>query len=355
MKSGGANRTGGMAEEHALGKVGTALRAVRQPFESPRHIPGRLGEPSVPARSKILLVDNGSLEPESTRQLRRLAVALARRLEREVAPTSLAHSAGIPADRLDGEPAELFEAVLDRALREGVEEIVVVPVFIGPSHAIVRHVPAVIAGRRKRFPHVRIDLAPPLFFEGETRLAEILVDRVRATVESLSLLRPSLPSAPERPTGNLSHVRHFSVGCREESAGAGKARVAVVDHGSPSRAVTAVRDAVAAQVRERLGGVVAEVAACSMERREGAEFDFNEPTLEHLLEREAWRSGPVVVALLFIAPGKHAGPDGDVAQIVRRARGDAINGVTFTPVLGEHPLLVEILADRAEVARQRRG
>ena len=270
---------------------------------------GRLGESSLTAltrRRRILLVDNGSLEPASTLQLRRIAKELEANVGVEVAPVSVAHSNKIPSEKLEGREAELIEAALDRAVREGVTDVVIVPLFVGPSYAIVRHVPAVVAQRSA----LRGVSAPPLFIEGEDRLARILAELVR------------------------------------ERLGGEKPRVAVVDHGSPSRAVTAVRDVVADQVRALLGDAVIEVAACSMERREGEEFSFNEPLLESLLAREGWREGPVIVALLFIAPGKHAGPEGDVAQIVKRARGGTDEGVRFTRVMGTHPLLVEILADR---------
>lgn len=269
---------------------------------------------------RVLLVDNGSLEPASTLQLRRLAAGLAERVGSDVVPVSLAHSASVPPEALEGRPAELFEPALDRVLREAADEIVVVPLFVGPSHAIVRHVPAVIAEREKVFPGARIELASPLFIAGETRLAQILADHVTDQFASL---------APD--------------GIRRA-----RPRVAVVDHGSPSRPVTEVRDRVTAQLRFILDAQVTEVVACSMERRPGSEFKFNEPLLENLLLRDGWRDGPVIVALLFIAPGKHAGPEGDVAQIVARTRADDGEEVRFTPVLGAHPLLVEILADRVK-------
>lgn len=261
---------------------------------------------------RVLLMDNGSLEPASTLQLRRVATALEAKIGGRVEPVSLAHSAKVPANELDGRPAELFEAALDRLIAEGARDIVVTPLFIGPSHAVVRHVPAVVAERMKATRDLKVKIAEPLFVAGETRLTEILVDHLREELKSVE----------------------------------GKARVAVVDHGSPSWAVTAVRDAVADQLRARLSNDVAEVAGCSMERREGDEFAFNEPLLENLLAREGWRDSPVVVALLFIAPGKHAGPEGDVAQIVRRARGGKMDTVRFTPAMGVHPRLIDILADR---------
>jgi hypothetical protein len=123
-------------------------------------------------------------------------------------------------------------------------------------------------------------------------------------------------------------------------------RVALVDHGSPVRVVTDVRNELSCQLAGMLQGA-AEVAPCSMERREGAEYDFNEPLLARLLARDGWNRGDVIVAMQFLLPGRHAGPDGDVAQICARAA--AANPqlrTRLTLLVAEHPRLVEILADR---------
>ena len=270
---------------------------------------------------RVLLVDNGSLEPASTLQLRRIASALEARVGAKVEPVSLAHADRIETEKLDGRRAELFAPGLERVIAEGAREIVVAPLFVGPSHAITRWLPALVEERTNaRGGDVSVRVTPPLWTAGDRRLGEILANEVRAVV------------ANETNRADETNER--------------KARVAVVDHGSPARAVTEARDAIAADVHELLGDAVTEVAACSMERRDGAEFDFNEPTLERLLMRDEWRSGPLVVALLFIAPGRHAGPDGDVARIVKAARGGDLREVKFTRVLGENPRLLEILADR---------
>jgi sirohydrochlorin ferrochelatase len=266
---------------------------------------------------RVLLLDNGSLEPASTRQLRELAAALAARVGHAVEPVSLAHSARIPPDKLDGRPAELFGAALERCGREGVTDLAVVPLFVGPSHALTRVVPALMAERRKTFPRMRVRVAGPLQEAGETRLGGVVAELVR-----------------------------------EKILGGERPRVAVVDHGSPVRAVSEARDAIVAQVRALLGEAVAEVAACSMERRPGAEHDGNGPRLETLLAAPEWRSGPLVVALLFVAPGRHAGAEGDVVKICRRARG-GLAEVAFTRVLGRHPRIVELLAERCRAARSR--
>lgn len=272
---------------------------------------------------RILLVDNGSIEPAGTLQLRRVAVALSKRLGVPVEPMSLAHSTRVPAEVLEGAPAELFADGLERVLSEGAREVVVLPLFIGPSYAIVRHVPALIAERSARYSDARVVVASPLAAPGDTRLAQILAENIGAQLRSGGAAGSQLA----RPM-----------------------RVAIVDHGSPSRAVTEVRDVVTEQVQAMLRDQAVEVVACSMERRPGAEFDFNEPLLANLLARAGWREEPLIVALMFIAPGKHAGPEGDVARIVAQARGGSMDGVQFTPVMGAHPLLIDILADRATVA-----
>ncbi|MBI2516899.1 MAG: cobalamin biosynthesis protein CbiX [Opitutae bacterium] len=259
--------------------------------------------------SLTLLVDNGSLEPAATLQLRELAAALAGRIGAPVAPVSLLHSSGIAPAQLGGAPAEILEPALVRRLAEGLKDFIIVPLFFGPSRALTEYLPERVAHLRKPHPGLRVQLAPPLFAAGDDRLARILADHVRAV----------------GVTGPL--------------------RVALVDHGSPAREVNAVRDALAAQLQGLLGsGAV--VAACSMERRPEPEYDFNEPLLGKLLARPEW-TGDVVVALQFLSPGRHAGPEGEVAQICRRAEtGRPGLRTHLTPLVGAHPALSAILADR---------
>ena len=93
------------------------------------------------------------------------------------------------------------------------------------------------------------------------------------------------------------------------------------------------------------------VAACSMERREGTEYDFNEPLLENLGELNGWRGSDLIVAMFFLLPGRHAGADGDVAQICSKLlQRAAFRSIQQTPLVGKHPLLIEILADRLNEA-----
>ena len=269
----------------------------------------------------VLLVDNGSLQPAATRQLRKIATALGRRLGCKVAPVSLLHANKIPAKKLGGRKAEILREAVGRRLRQGVREFVIVPLFFGRSRALTEFIPELITQWRLQAPKLKVRVAAPLAVGGDDRLARILETQVRAK------LTPG-----------------FLRGQR--------ARVALVDHGSPVKTVTQVRNRLAHQLRRRLGPSVAGVAACSMERRPGAKYDFNEPLLETLLATPPWNAGPVIVAQLFLLPGRHAGPGGDLERICREARKKfpALRTVR-TKLVGEDPALAEILADRYRSAK----
>jgi sirohydrochlorin ferrochelatase len=261
-----------------------------------------------------LLLDNGSLEPAATLALRELAAQLSRRLGLTVEPVSLLHSSGIEPALLGWHPAEILIPALERRLAAGQSEFVIVPLFFGPSRALTDYLPEQVARLRQKHPALSVRLAPPLFAAGDLRLAQILADQVTA------LLDPAIP---------------------------GPVRVALVDHGSPVAAVTAVRNELARQLAQQLGNRVATVAPCSMERRPDPAYDFNAPLLADLLATPPWSESRVIVAMQFLLPGRHAGPAGDVAEICRQAQAAQPSLRTrMTALVGNHPLLFEILADR---------
>lgn len=261
-----------------------------------------------------LLMDNGSLEPAATLGLRQLAAQLGTRLGTRVEPVSLLHSSAVPAEKIGGIPAEILEPALERRLAAGQHDILIVPLFFGPSGALTDYLPKRIAHLRGKNPALTVRVAAPLFMAGDDRLARILADQVRAL-------------------------------------GPASRRVTLVDHGSPAKAVTEVRNELACQLAGQLGADWT-VAPSSMERREGAAYDFCEPLLEHLLRSPGWNAGEVIVAMQFLLPGRHAGPAGDVAEICRSAEaaGDGALRTTMTGLVAEHPLLVDILADRWRAA-----
>jgi sirohydrochlorin ferrochelatase len=274
-------------------------------------------------RPAILLVDNGSLAPAATFCLRDISVRLGAALQQPVAPVSLLHSQTIPREQLDGIPAEILEPALERRANEGTNNFLLVPFFLGPSRALSEYLPARVHRLKATHPQLHVQMAPPLVdLSGppDERIASILEERVRSAM----------------------------------SRGSTSPRVILVDHGSPTRDVADVRNHLARQLRTRLGRAVQQVTAASMERRPGPEYAFNEPLLEHALDQTASVPGTVIVALLFLAPGKHAGPDGDIARICQAAgsRYPQLH-ILITEPLGSHPGLISILSDHVQAGLAR--
>lgn len=273
----------------------------------------------------IFLVDNGSLRPAATQSLRRIAASLSERAGHNVQAASLLHSNKIPPEQVDGIPATTLGAAATRAAEQGERDFLVLPLFFGPSKALTGYLPERMGRLQEEHPGVSVRVASPLMdLQGplDLRLARILRDGVLARDGELSKTRPG-----QRPS------------------------VALVDHGSPVPEVTAVRNALAGQLGALLEGEAARVTACSMERREGDQYRFNEPLLEHLLGQPGFDSGPVILSMLFLSPGRHAGPGGDVETICAEACEHHPGLETaITPLAGEHEGLLEILSDRLEQA-----
>ena len=307
---------------------------------------------SSPGAAAILLLDNGSLAPSSTLALRDLATRVSAASGAHVAPVSARFSDRLPAAELNGLLAECLPRAITRLAGEGHSHFIILPAFLGPSDTLTKFVPSLFASHGDISFHVCRPLVDVRESGEDDRVARALVDGVRSSVA-----RQSPGDSPA---------------------------VIVCDHGSPLSAVNDVRNHVAAQVAMLLNGEAAGVSPASMERRLGAAYDFNEPTLAGLLAGTArgvapfsvadradgtdsllpggegghapspFSSGRVVVAMMFVSPGKHAGPGGDVATIVdeavataaARAGGHPPLAVSMSPLLGEHPLIVELLVDR---------
>lgn len=267
----------------------------------------------------LMLLDNGSRRPAACLALRRLAASFGERIGREVHPVSLQHADRIRLERLDGRAARTFEAFLKQRLAQGERNFLAVPLFFGAGKAVTGLIPDTVSQLQVElgdFTLRQSEVLCPLP-RGEPRLIEILHDQ---------LLRATAPGMPTR--------------------------VVLVDHGSPSPRVTAVRKYLAGGLRERLGPHVT-LAESVMERRDGPEYDFNGPLLEQTLERmgRSDNGDPIALSLLFLAPGRHAGPGGDIEYICRRAQ-DACPGlrVLTSPLVGEHPALLDILETRLHAA-----
>lgn len=269
----------------------------------------------------VFLVDNGSLRPQATLGLRCLAEGLTRRTALRVQAVSLLHSHKIAADKLNGTPATIVKRRLRECLRAGHREFICLPLFLGPSLAITDYLPQVVDELSGEYPDLKVRIASVLAGEDydipDPRIAQMLADQVRA-------LQPS-------PT----------------------TKVALVDHGSPIIEVNRVRNAVARQLTSELD--VSSVLPCSMERREGSAYAFNDPLLEKLGSVDDFAGGGLILAMFFLLPGRHAGEGGDVAEICEGLIAEGtFEQIQNTPLLGEHPMLLEVLEDRLEEAMARR-
>ena len=272
---------------------------------------------------RIVLVDNGSRRPGAVLNLYRIAGQLGEKSGRTIDAAPLQHADKIPAeafgDVLGGRPIVTFPDYVAGQLASGVDEFVILPMFFGHSRAISSFIPDTLNDLEKvhgKFSWSVADVLCPLP-RGETKLARLLYD-------NLGL---------------------------EASASAGKPDfIILTDHGSPSRKVNAVRVKLAEQLAAYLPHQLPLLQA-AMERREGPEYDFNGPLLQDLL-MELARAHEVVkvaISMLFISPGRHAGEGGDIAGIcarmMQRFPGLAVQ---ISPLVGDNPLLIDILYDRLQ-------
>lgn len=108
---------------------------------------------------------------------------------------------------------------------------------------------------------------------------------------------------------------------REAMTGARRPTVVLVDHGSPIPEVAAVRNYLAGQLSALLAEEAERVTFASMERRDGDEYRFNEPLLETLLAAPELAGREVVLAMLFLSPGRHAGEGGGYRRDLRGGHG----------------------------------
>ncbi|MGB0722131.1 MAG: sirohydrochlorin chelatase [Gammaproteobacteria bacterium] len=266
----------------------------------------------------ILLCDNGSRRAASTLSLRRLASDLSERSGHPVHAVPLQHAGKIDPARLDGKPARELPDFLDDRLAAGDRAFLILPLFFGPSRAISSFIPQTAEQCRARYGAFNLDVADVLcpLPRGEPALAELLRDNV-------------LRTAPQ------------------------PGHVILVDHGSPIPEVTAVRQWLGARLDALIPS--ATLSEAVMERREGREYDFNGALLEDELERLAVAGHRrITLAMLFLNPGRHAGEGGDIDQI-RVAAMERHPGleVEASPLVGEHPALVDILARRLDSALEK--
>ncbi len=247
--------------------------------------------------------------------MRKIAQGLSGESGHLISPYGLMHSHKIHSDELNGKPANSMQNFLLSPQSDEVNEIRVLPFFLGPSLAITDWLPENLEAWRIKSPLQRTyRILNPLYHSGDNRLAQALSDLCQHEIN----------------TQNFND----------------KPWVAMVDHGTPLPEVNQVREKVGEQIKQLLGNQIAEFSTCAMERRPDPKYDFNDPLLENLLEK--WMDAgvkEVILSQFFLLPGRHAGPGGDLAQICQPFIDRGMK-IYRSGNLGAHSLVKEILLDR---------
>ena len=275
----------------------------------------------------VLLFDNGSLRPDATFALRAIAKNLSKQLGMRVEGVSLLLSHKIEADKLNGEPATIIRRRFKLGISNEEHHFICLPLFLGPSLAITEYLMELIEEAKVLCPEIEILVAPPLagwdVTNPDHRLAQILAEQVSTIMGQNALSRST--------------------------------NLVLVDHGSPIEKLSILRNTVTNQLKDLLGNSVSTTTACSMERREGEAYAFNDPLLETIsfdsfdtVSKDASLES-LVVAMFFLLPGRHAGEGGDVDEILQGLVENAkIKNFFKTDLIATHPLIYSILEDRVK-------
>jgi len=258
----------------------------------------------------VALIDNGSLAPAAHATLRAVAAALTDRVGIKVHSVSWQHS-----DRLPRHPAAPPAWVLPDFVRAmvalGQREFVFVPFFLSAAGAIGTALRRDLELLQTQLGWDAFEFTFTAGLAAHGAIAPIVADRIRARIGQLRLRHPPA--------------------------------VIVVDHGGPSPESARLRDTEAARLRRALGSEIGPLTAASLE---GADYPHNRPLFAEVLRTPPFAQGDVIVAPLFLAPGRHAGPAGDLVRIARDAERRLETTELrchFADLVGTHPLTLSAL------------
>ena len=271
----------------------------------------------------VLLVDNGSIRADATKQLRILAKKLSVAAKIKVQPVSLRHADKISAELLDGEVAQVFLSFMDEYLLQGERKFIILPLFFAEGRAVTELISNQLLSFQALYTNFTFQVADVVYPlpNGEPLLVDMIYDLILKKAEGSPL---------------------------------SKKNIVLVDHGSPQPRVTEVRKHLAKLVQKKLSTTGA-LAEAVMERRKGDEYLFNGELLQDWLTRKAQAGEKsVIVCLLFFLAGRHAGKGGDIDEICRKVEDEYPKfKIAVCPLIAEHKELVSILLARLQVAQQK--
>jgi sirohydrochlorin ferrochelatase len=268
--------------------------------------------------TQVLLCDNGSKQPAATLVLRNIAQQLSAMTLQSVDAVSLQHSDNIDASLLNKQTAQTLPGYLSHKIQQGERDFIILPLFFGKSRALTSFIPEQVNKLQQQYGDFTLRLAEVLYPmpEGDEALVQILYDNIQ------------------------QYQRQQSADIKQ---------VVLVDHGSPVPSVTDVRRSMANQLVKLLDDDIS-LSQAVMERRPGKEYDFNGDLLEDSLIEMAQRGeSGAIVSMMFLLPGRHAGKEGDVNEICARVMQRFPDfKVWISPLISEHPLLIDILNRRLQ-------
>ncbi len=267
----------------------------------------------------ILLVDNGSLRADATQQLRKLGQGLSVKAGQKIHPVSLRHADQIPIEQLDGKKAQILPIYIERSLAQGQRHFIILPLFFGESKAIEYLIKDYLLSLQLLFCDLSFQIAEVIcpLPKGEPLLVDILYDHIMLTASQFLF-----------PLENII----------------------LVDHGSPSPRVSAVRQHLSQSLQKRFPNKIEQAV---MERREGEKYLFNGELLKDTLTKKA-KAGEksAIVSLLFFLAGRHAGTGGDIEKICTSVmRQYPTFRIAICPLISEHQALITILNQRLKTVQ----
>ena len=255
-----------------------------------------------------LLADNGSFEAGSTLSPRK-AHSAGLLAGVEILPVSLLHSFKVDPSLLDGIKAETMEPFLAGPIAQSAFELRILPFFFGPSRALTEWLPEKLEQWKSQKDGRNFRILDCLHQPGDIRLAVALEDLCFRSIKRSKMKKPFL---------------------------------ALVDHGTPVFDVHRVREEVGKEIKERMKDYVSGFSTCSMERRDGEEYDFNEPCSKPFDPKESARKcSSLNSSFLPGVVGK-----GIWSDMQMFAGSSPSRRLVRTDLLGTHSSVVEILADR---------
>ena len=185
--------------------------------------------------------------------MKNVAIELEKITGFSVMPCGIMHSHKVDTSKLQGQPGMSLESFFLSKEAEVAKKLSFVPMFIGPSLAITDWLPEKLTEWSQNGNERKFSIADCIYKKKDDRIAKALTEYV------VDLIPQFIP------------VKPFLI---------------LVDHGTPILEVNLVREEIGYLLEKKLANQISGFSTACMERREGTQYDFNDPLLEIAMELE---------------------------------------------------------------------